>query len=38
MKYKEFIYYHLTLLRDKPYLPQFIINFIDWLRYEVFYD
>lgn len=34
---KSRIYYKLTMLRDKN-LPQPIVDFIDWLRYEFFYD
>ena len=34
-KIKEKIRWQLTLLRDKSWLPMFLVDFIDWLRYEV---
>ncbi len=37
-KVKRYIYFHLSLIRDKSWLPEFIINIIDWLRYELFYN
>lgn len=36
-KAKRAIYWRLTLIRDKRYVPGFITEGIDWLRYEVFY-
>ena len=34
---KQYIYWRLTLLRDNNRMPDFMVDFIDWLRYEVFY-
>jgi hypothetical protein len=34
---KSRIYYYLTIWRDNPKMPDFIVNFIDYLRYEWFY-
>jgi len=34
-KIKKIIRWQLTLLRDKSWLPDFLVDFIDWLRYEV---
>ena len=34
---KNEIYYWLTKLRDKDCIPQIIIDFIDWLRYVIFW-
>ena len=33
---KKKIYWQLTLLRDKGWMPNFIVSIIDWFRYEVF--
>jgi len=35
---KHSIYWRLTLLRDKPYIPGILVRFIDYLRYEYFYE
>jgi len=32
----EFIYWKLTQLRDIHWMPDFLVDAIDWLRYEVF--
>lgn len=34
---KASIYWKLTFLRDHEWLPNWLIEAIDWLRYEVFY-
>jgi hypothetical protein len=34
---KDFIYTQLTYFRDHSWLPNFIVNFIDWIRYEIVY-
>jgi len=34
---KDKIYWKLTLLRDNHWMPNFIREIIDWLRYEIFY-
>lgn len=34
---KDAIHWKLTLLRDKDWMPQFLVDAIDYLRYEVFY-
>lgn len=35
---KETIYFKLTLLRDKDWVPDILVRFIDYLRYEFFYE
>ena len=37
VKMKKRINWQLTLLRDKPYMPEIVIKFLDYLRYEWFY-
>jgi hypothetical protein len=32
---KDFIHWHLTLLRDKSWLPRFVVRIIDHIRYEL---
>ena len=34
---KKKIYRQLTFLRDNEWMPSFMVDFIDRLRYEVFY-
>lgn len=31
------IYWKLTHLRDKKFMPRFLVTILDWLRYEVFF-
>ena len=35
-KLTEFIHWELTYLRDRRWMPGFLVDAIDWLRYEVF--
>jgi len=35
---KSKINWQLTLLRDKDWMPTFLVNIIDWMRYEWFYE
>lgn len=34
---KDWIWWQLTILRDQWWMPGFLVDAIDWLRYEVFY-
>ena len=32
------LYYKLTYWRDDPRLPYLLVEFIDWIRYEILWD
>lgn len=35
---KTFVRWKLTLLRDKDWIPEILVKFIDWLRYGILDD
>ena len=37
-KIRKFLYWKLTFLRDKKWMPWFLVKFIDWIRYDLLFD
>mgnify|MGYP001561330527 CR=1 FL=1 len=37
VKMKQTIYYKLSIFRENEWLPEWCVDFIDFLRYEIFY-
>lgn len=34
---KQAIYHKLSLFRDNSWVPDWLVDIVDWFRYEVFY-
>jgi hypothetical protein len=37
-KLRAFIYWRLTFFRDNPWVPEFLVTFIDYIRYELLWS